>query len=372
MKTRNKIITILFSLIATLALSIAILRYTVDCTLHVYYIDSNGATIMAPRTFAGRWLSSVEINTKIDGYRLKNKVVRSQRLALNNKSVILKYTPADTSKQIKKRILQAKYLGVASQLVNTRNISQKQVDPLDGTAILRVVTSNDGKKWRTQALNYPNVNIRYPRIFNTGHYWLILGDNKILSTNNFSDWNYSQLSLKQKKYAGIFSPSLVKSGNVTYIVFQSWTKNNANNTKLYFAEFNPENSAIGIPQELSINKKAAALQGFSIKYMNGSLVLTGIDTSTNKILMYRSSGIYNHFSSIRVKQNTSIDNLSAVSLLNIGGSQRLYYSSYRVSGSVGWRNNVKYMNLNGKKINYKKASYVNTATLLTNLSILKN
>ena len=372
MKRKSTVYLTLVSLIMVFIASLLVIRFAVDCTLHVYYVDSNGATITAPKTYVGKWLDSVRLDTKLKGYKLTEKVSQTQKLSLSSKSIVMRYKLNRNEKQIKSSITRARYLGVASQLINTKQIGKKQVDPLESTAMLRVVTSNDGNRWQSQAINYPNVNIRYPRIYKSKEYWLILGDNQILSTNNFSDWNYSKLSLIETKYAGIFNPNLVKSGKTTYIVFQSWTKGDGSDTHLYFAEFNPLNSAIGVPKKLDIEKKASTLQGFSIKRVKGQLVLTGIDTDRNKVEIYRSAGMYNRFFNTKVKQNKSADNLSTVNLMNVKGKNRLYYSSYRVSGSVGWRNDVKYVRLDNNKINYNKANFVSTNTLLTNLSVLEN
>lgn len=362
----------LISLVVLIGVGLLVVRLTIDCTLHVYYVDSNGATIRTPKTYVGKWFSSVQLNTKIKDYKLVKSVDKKAKLTLESQSVVLHYTPVKSKKQIKSNITSSKYVGVASQLINTKQIGEKQVDPLDGTAILRIVTSSDGNHWKTQAINYPNVNIRYPRVYKESHYWLILGDNQILGTDNFTDWNSSRLSLNEDKYAGVYNPNLVKSDTTTYIVFQSWVKNDGSDTHLYFAEFNPTNSAIGVPKKLNIEKKAATLQGFSIKRLNGQLVLTGIDTDTNKIMMYKSTGIYNRFSRTKLKQTKSADNLSTVSMTSIKGKNRLYYSSYRVAGSIGWRNNVKYTSLNNNKIDYNQSQFANTDTLLTNLSVLKN
>jgi len=372
MRLRHKVYLTIIALLIFGSVTFSMLRIAVDCTLRVYYVDGSGTTITVPKTYAGKWLSTVNLATKIDGYTLTKKVSKKHQLALGNKSIVLQYVANQSRQKINKKISSSKYLGVASQLINTRQTGERQIDPLDGTAILRIVTSKNGKRWETLPINYPNVNIRYPRIFKNNRYWLIVGDNQILSTDNFSKWNYSKLVVNDKRFAGVYNPNLIKYGNKIYIVFQSWKKVDGSDTALYYASFNAGNSSIGTPKKLNIGKTASNLEGFSITKIKDQLNLAGVDTRINKVLMYQATNLSSRFVTKKLTQSRSADNLSTVSLMNIDGINRVYYSSYRVSGSIGWRNNVKYINTSNGRLNYSKSIYINSDTLLSNLSILKN
>lgn len=369
MKNKKYITWILLSLVTVLIVSFVLIRTTADCLLHVYYINEAGTTIQLSKTYSGKWFSQVQVSTRIPGYKLETNVKSKQRLSLKGKNIVLKYKVARSKKQIMAEIRKAKYVGASVQLMNSNRLKNKQEDPVGAPAYLRVVTSKDGKTWKSQALDYPNINVRNPRIYHTGHYWLVLSDNMIMSTTNFVNWNANVWKLSQKKYAGIYNPNLIKWAGSTYIIYQSWTNNDNSNKKIYYSQYNSANASLSKPQQLSISKKARKLDGFVIKLINGKLVLLGVDTSKNKIVEYTSDNLMGNFSKVELKQSISVDNLSSLGLSVIGNKKYLYYSSFRIAGGAEWRNNVQFTQFSANQINFKNAKPIRSDILSGSLSV---
>lgn len=190
-------------------------RYNLKSTVTVNYLDENGTPLTASKKIVGRINSTEKVyRKKIKGYSTSTKYVQVIfNSTENNYSIV--YKPNNTKSF--SDLLQAKYVGVSAQDVTTNSSGsgkQKfQAIPFGDTSnALRVIYSNNNRKYNMLSVNYPNEEIQDPTLTKFGNYWFVAYTGGILRTSDFTSWQ-KVAAPANKKFGSLIAPSLVKVSN---------------------------------------------------------------------------------------------------------------------------------------------------------------
>ncbi|MCT0195553.1 hypothetical protein [Lactiplantibacillus plantarum] len=317
-------------------------------TIEISQVDQLGTKITPNKHIKGRvGLKIAPHDLSLSGYKMvsnKKVIFKSQGYAIK-----IVYKPMDSKKKILKQMKNYRYIGASFQVLNTglgtNTQNYNKIGPEEDR--LRLILSNDGIRWKTMTINYPNVKVRDPDITRIGNKWWIVYTTGAMWTTDFQTWHHKFWNFDTKhKLRSVWAPEFYHDKNNHWYIIVAASADNVN-YRLFRYRFNPSLETISGPEAIEIANSNGHVNLIDphIDFHNNRFELLAKDEQHHYIVSAVSSDGYRftHFQRLSLGMKTGLIPEGIERIYTSRTHSLVYFDQYNLSETFSGVHVVKFV-----------------------------